>query len=111
MPVEIGESAEPIPIHFAYKRDINLETEQFGHEWPSGQPLRDLFDTPDLAAMDDYDRAIEWARKNSFLHHEALANELCAKFHLARGRTQVARVHASSRTTGCNGRGSPTDDK
>jgi AMP nucleosidase len=53
VPVEIGESDEPIPVHFAYKRDINLETEHFGQPWPSGQPLRDLFDSPDLAMMDD----------------------------------------------------------
>src|SRR5262250_1572277 len=25
VPVEVGESGEPIPIHFAYRRDINLE--------------------------------------------------------------------------------------
>src|SRR6201996_5059675 len=25
VPVEIGESAEPIPIHFAYRRDINID--------------------------------------------------------------------------------------
>ena len=25
MPVEIGESNEPIPVHFAYRRDINTE--------------------------------------------------------------------------------------
>jgi len=25
VPVEIGESGEPIPIHFAYRRDINIE--------------------------------------------------------------------------------------
>ena len=25
VPVEIGESSEPIPIHFAYRRDINVE--------------------------------------------------------------------------------------
>src|SRR3954466_15376255 len=25
VPVEIGESNEPIPIHFAYRRDINIE--------------------------------------------------------------------------------------
>src|SRR5262245_54323417 len=25
VPVEIGESLEPIPIHFAYRRDINIE--------------------------------------------------------------------------------------
>ncbi|WP_119419395.1 AMP nucleosidase [Desertibaculum subflavum] len=53
VPVEIGESREPIPVHFAYKRDINLETEQLGQDWPSDRPLRDLFDVPDLAAMDD----------------------------------------------------------
>src|SRR3974390_3045144 len=25
VPVEIGESSEPIPIHFAYRRDMNLQ--------------------------------------------------------------------------------------
>jgi predicted ATPase/signal transduction histidine kinase/tRNA A-37 threonylcarbamoyl transferase component Bud32 len=47
----------------------------------------------DLTAMDHYDRAIEFARRHQFFHHEAIANELCARFHLARGRTQVARVY------------------
>ncbi|MEQ9639421.1 MAG: AMP nucleosidase [Alphaproteobacteria bacterium] len=52
--VEVGESAEPIPVHFAYKRDINLETEAARQHWPApAAPLRDLFDTPDLATMDD----------------------------------------------------------
>lgn len=51
VPVEIGESEEPIPIHFAYRRDINIAA---GFERaPSNRPLRDLFDTPDLAVMDD----------------------------------------------------------
>ena len=49
VPVEIGESDEPIPIHFAYPRGINIAADF--HE--SDRPLRDLFDTPDLAAMDD----------------------------------------------------------
>jgi AMP nucleosidase len=47
--VEIGESDEPIPIHFAYPQDINL-----GANFHAGdRPLRDFFDTPDLAEMDD----------------------------------------------------------
>jgi hypothetical protein len=50
VPVEIGESSEPIPVHFAYRRDINVEA---GGKSMLNQPLRDLFDTPDLAAMDD----------------------------------------------------------
>jgi len=54
VPVEIGESSEPIPIHFSYRRDINIETvlSKGGKSMPD-QPLRDVFDTPDLATMDD----------------------------------------------------------
>lgn len=54
VPVEIGESNEPIPIHFAYRRDINLEA-SLGTNDDSivMRLLRDVFDTPDLAAMDD----------------------------------------------------------
>jgi AMP nucleosidase len=53
-PIEIGESAEPIPVHFAYKRDINIETEHLRRDGLAAErPLRDLFDAPDLAAMDD----------------------------------------------------------
>jgi AMP nucleosidase len=54
VPVEIGESSEPIPIHFAYRRDINIEASAAIRDpAPSDRPLRDLFDTPDLATMDD----------------------------------------------------------
>jgi AMP nucleosidase len=49
VPVEIGESDEPIPIHFAYRRDINVT----GSFPVRDRPLRDLFDTPDLATIDD----------------------------------------------------------
>lgn len=47
----------------------------------------------DLVALDEYDRAIEWARRSQFVHHEAIANELCGRFHLLRGRSQIARVY------------------
>jgi AMP nucleosidase len=49
VPVEIGESDEPIPIHFAYPRDINVAVDFLAGD----RPLRDFFDTPDLAVMDD----------------------------------------------------------
>jgi AMP nucleosidase len=49
VPVEIGESDEPIPIHFAYRRDINIAASVATRD----RPLRDLFDTPDLASIDD----------------------------------------------------------
>jgi AMP nucleosidase len=53
VPVEIGESSEPIPIHFAYRRDVNIQAVLFSERREVDQPLRDVFDTPDLAAMDD----------------------------------------------------------
>jgi AMP nucleosidase len=49
--VEIGESGEPIAVHFAFRGNINV-----GDASPAGaaeRPLRDLFDTPDLATMND----------------------------------------------------------
>jgi AMP nucleosidase len=51
--VEIGESSEPIPVHFAYRRDINVEAVLSGGARAGDRPLRDVFDTPELAAMDD----------------------------------------------------------
>src|ERR1700747_1691123 len=52
--VEIGESNEPIPIHFAYRRDINIEAAlTVADSSAFTRSLRDVFDTPDLAAMDD----------------------------------------------------------
>ena len=54
IPVEIGESSEPIPIHFAYRRDINITAVlSEGGNPRVDRPVRDVFDTPDLAAMDD----------------------------------------------------------
>src|ERR1700735_4519495 len=53
-PVEIGESGEPIPVHFAYRRDINVEAVlSSGRKSPIERPLPDVFDTPALAAMAD----------------------------------------------------------
>ena len=52
--VEIGESEESIPIHFAYRRDINIEAGvSMRNQVPPECPLSEVFDTPDLAAMDD----------------------------------------------------------
>ena len=55
VPVEIGESSEPIPVHFAYRRDMNIARGLLrrAQSPPIERPLRDVFDTPDLAAMDD----------------------------------------------------------
>ena len=54
VPVEIGESHEPIPVHFAYASDIGIAASvAAGGLQAAGLPLRDRFDVPDLATMDD----------------------------------------------------------
>jgi AMP nucleosidase len=49
--VEVGESDEAIPVHFAFGRDINVEAGDAAST--PDRPLRDVFDTPDLSLMDD----------------------------------------------------------
>lgn len=44
-------------------------------------------------AMDLYDKAIALAKKHEYLNEEALANELAAKFYLAKGNEQIAAVY------------------
>jgi AMP nucleosidase len=52
--VEIGESNEPIPIHFAYRRDINIEAALTTSDRSiNARSLRDIFDMPDLAGIND----------------------------------------------------------
>jgi PAS domain S-box-containing protein len=41
-------------------------------------------------AMDLYEQAIRSAQANGFVHHEALANELAARFYIARGFEKIA---------------------
>jgi signal transduction histidine kinase len=41
-------------------------------------------------AREQYDRAIDLAREHEYVNEEALANELAAKFYLARGQVRIA---------------------
>ncbi|XXX80351.1 AAA family ATPase [Sorangium sp. So ce134] len=50
----------------------------------------------ELGAMARYEEAIEAAQESGFTRDEALASELCAKFHLARGRRKTARFYLAS---------------
>ncbi|WP_171962319.1 AMP nucleosidase [Bordetella trematum] len=50
VPVEVGESDMPIPLHFAFPEGTYVEGE---HLERLKRPLRDLFDVPDLAVTDD----------------------------------------------------------
>jgi AMP nucleosidase len=50
LPVEVGPSSEPIPLHFAFDDAIHIEGEVADR---IQRPLRDMFDVPDLAVIDD----------------------------------------------------------
>jgi predicted ATPase/GAF domain-containing protein/anti-anti-sigma regulatory factor/tRNA A-37 threonylcarbamoyl transferase component Bud32 len=45
------------------------------------------------AAADLYDRAIDAAQENGFLHYQAIASELCARFYLGIGKRRIARLY------------------
>jgi len=48
--VEVGESAQPIPLHFAFPDGAYVDGESLAG---LRRPLRDLFDVPNLAVTDD----------------------------------------------------------
>ena len=50
VPIEVGTSTQPIPVHFSLAENDHLEG-SLPHE--RRLRMRDLFDLPDLAAMDD----------------------------------------------------------
>ncbi len=68
------------PMNFQHKYDL-VEAEKarvLGEKWE---------------ASELYDRAIAGAKENSFIHEEALANELAAEFYLANNREKVALTY------------------
>jgi predicted ATPase/serine phosphatase RsbU (regulator of sigma subunit) len=85
--------------------DVLRKEEETFRKWaaasPSNHAHRAALVTAEIAAlsgesdraMDLYDQAIKLARESGFIYHEALANELAAKFHLRRHRTVVARAY------------------
>ena len=54
----------------------------------------------DSDAMRYYDGAQRSASKNGFVHHEALANELAARFYVSRGFDKIARTYLRDARTG-----------
>ena len=51
VPVTVGESTTPIPLHFAFGEGAHVEASS--STVLNDMPLRDLFDTPDLNTTDD----------------------------------------------------------
>src|SRR5207244_560487 len=53
-----------------------------------------------LDAMDLYERAIRSARANGFVHNEALAYEIAARFYLARGFEEISHLYLGNARQG-----------
>jgi len=51
VPVTVGQSDTPIPLHFAFGDDAHVDA---GDTARIEQPLRDYFDVPELATIDDH---------------------------------------------------------
>ncbi len=47
----------------------------------------------ELKALDHYDRAIQLAKENEYINEEAYANELAARFWLAKEKEEIAKVY------------------
>ena len=57
-----------------------------------------------LDAQELYEKAIRSAHTNGFVHNEAIANELAARFYAARGFEKIANVYLrDARTATCVG--------
>ena len=54
----------------------------------------------DLEALERFEQAIAAAREHGQVQYEALAHELCARFHLARGRRAAARAYLAEARSG-----------
>jgi len=65
----------------------------FQHKWALVEAERYRLNGDILAAEDHYDAAIDGARQNKFVHEEALACELAARFYLQRDKKVIARAY------------------
>jgi predicted ATPase/signal transduction histidine kinase/serine/threonine protein kinase len=77
---ELGKFAACTPVNYEHKLQL-VEAE------------RDRLLGQKLEAIELYDRAIAGAKENKYLHEEALANELAAKFYLDWGKEKTARTY------------------
>jgi predicted ATPase/signal transduction histidine kinase len=63
------------------------------HKWYLVEAERHRVLEEKLEAIECYDSAISLAKENKYIHEEALANELAAKFYLEWGKTKIAQTY------------------
>ncbi|WP_309729172.1 AAA family ATPase [Chamaesiphon sp. OTE_75_metabat_556] len=65
----------------------------YRHKWDLIEAEKQRLLGNRAAAIEHYDRAISGAQEHQFIHEEALANELAAKFYLDWGKAEIARSY------------------
>jgi len=75
------------------KKWARYAPENMMHKWYIVEAERHRVRGNYLKAMKHYDEALLLARQNGYIHEEALANELAAKFYLSRGNDRIARAY------------------
>ncbi|MFH0843205.1 MAG: AAA family ATPase [Bacteroidota bacterium] len=75
------------------KKWARYAPENFLHKWHLVEAERYKTHNRCLKAMNHYDKAVMLARENGYIHEEALANELAAKYYLTMGYDTIARAY------------------
>ena len=75
------------------KKWARYAPENLLHKWYLVEAERCRIKSARLQAMKNYDKAVLLAKQNGFIHEEALANELAAKFYLSTGNDRIARAY------------------
>jgi predicted ATPase/signal transduction histidine kinase/tRNA A-37 threonylcarbamoyl transferase component Bud32 len=75
------------------KKWARYAPENLMHKWHLVEAERCKTRGNQLRVIEHYDKAVSLARQNGYIHEEALANELAAKFYLAGGFERIARVY------------------
>jgi predicted ATPase len=75
------------------KKLTRFAPENFMHKWHLVEAERYRIRGNKLKAMKNYDMAAILARENGYIHEEALANELAAKFYITIGCDKIARTY------------------
>jgi predicted ATPase/signal transduction histidine kinase/tRNA A-37 threonylcarbamoyl transferase component Bud32 len=75
------------------KKWARFAPENLLHKWHLVEAERYRIRGDYLHAMKHYDESILLARQNGYIHEEALANELAAKYYLGRGNDRIASAY------------------
>ena len=95
--VSHGDPQQQLEIVATHKRQLDLWAQNCPENFENRAALLDAeiarIEGRDLDAMRRYEKAIHSARENGFVHNEALAYELAARFYASRGFNEVAHLY------------------